>query len=251
VTNVPYACGARTDAGLVRPGNEDRFVVLAERGIFIVADGMGGHAAGELASEMAVRITCDAMGSLLGLSDEDACQRVRAAIQAANEAIFQRTVAEWDKQGMGTTATVLVLLEGRYVIGQVGDSRAYLLRDGRLLQLTRDHSYVQELMEAGLITPAQARTHRYSRAITRYIGESREVVPDIYCGALEEDDVLLLASDGLTEMVDEEQLVRILSSDAEPQRWVDRMIAEANERGGLDNITAVVVRSSPGRAAAR
>jgi serine/threonine protein phosphatase PrpC len=251
VTTVPYACGARTDAGLVRPGNEDRFVVLAERGIFIVADGMGGHAAGELASEMAVRITCDAMGSLLGLSDEEACQRVRAAIQAANEAIFQRTVAEWDKQGMGTTATVLVLLEGRYVIGQVGDSRAYLLRDGRLLQLTRDHSYVQELMDAGLITPAQARTHRYSRAITRYIGESREVVPDIYCGALEEDDVLLLASDGLTEMVDEEQLVRILSSDAEPQRWVDRMIAEANERGGLDNITAVVVRSSPGRAAAR
>ena len=245
---MDYTCGARTDAGLVRPGNEDHFVVLSERGIFIVADGMGGHAAGELASEMAVRITCHAMGSLLGLSDEEAGDRMRTAIQAANDAIFERTVAEWDKQGMGTTATVLVLLERRYLIGHVGDSRAYLLRDGRLRQLTKDHSYVQELVDAGLITPAQARSHRYKCALTRYVGESREVVPDIYLGSLEEGDILLLASDGLTEMLEDEQLVRILSSDGEPQQWVDRMIAEANRRGGLDNVTAVVVRSSPAEA---
>jgi len=245
---VPYTYGARTDTGLVRRGNEDHFVVLAERGIFIVADGMGGHAAGELASEMAVRITCEALGSLQGLSDEEMCRRMRGAIQAANDAIFERTVAEWDKQGMGTTATVLVVLGGRYVIGQVGDSRAYLLRQGRLLQLTKDHSYVQELMDAGLITPAQARTHRYSRAITRYVGESPEITPDLYCGALVEGDVLLLASDGLTEMLEDEQLVRILSSHGEPQRCADRLIEEANARGGLDNITAVVVRSLPARA---
>jgi protein phosphatase len=137
---------------------------------------------------------------------------------------------------------VLVLLEHRYVIGQVGDSRAYLLRHGRLLQLTKDHSYVQELVDAGLITPAQARTHRYSRAITRYIGEGREVVPDIYCGRLEDGDVMLLASDGLTEMVEEGDLARILCSDEEPQQCVDRLIAEANAHGGLDNITAIVVR---------
>ncbi|HET8833827.1 MAG TPA: Stp1/IreP family PP2C-type Ser/Thr phosphatase [Gemmatimonadales bacterium] len=238
-----YTCGARTDVGLVRPGNEDHFLVLAERGLFIVADGMGGHAAGELASEMAVRITCNAMGALGGLSAEDVCVRMRMAMQAANEAVFERTESEWDKRGMGTTATVLVLLEDGYVIGQVGDSRAYLFRRGSLLQLTRDHSYVQELMDAGLITPAQARTHRYSRAITRYIGEGREVVPDIYAGALEPDDVLLLASDGLTEMVEEEELVRILCSEGEPQRCVDQLIAEANARGGVDNITAVVVRA--------
>ena len=238
-----YTCGARTDAGLVRPGNEDHFAVLSERGIFIVADGMGGHAAGELASEMAVRIASQAMGSLRGLSDQEAGDRLRTAIQAANDAIFERTVAERDKQGMGTTATVLVLLEGRYVIGQVGDSRAYLLRDGRLLQLTRDHSYVQELVDAGLLTPAEARNHRYKCAITRYVGESREVEPDIYFGSLVEGDVMLLASDGLTEMLEDEELVRILSSEGEPQGWVDRMIDEANARGGLDNITAVVVRN--------
>jgi protein phosphatase len=239
---VHYTCGARTDAGLVRPGNEDHFVVLVERGIFIVADGMGGHAAGELASEMAVRITCHAMGSVQGLSDEEVRARMRTAIQAANDAVFERTESDWDKRGMGTTATVLVLLEHRYVIGQVGDSRAYLLRHGRLLQLTKDHSYVQELVDAGLITPAQARTHRYSRAITRYIGEGREVVPDIYCGRLEDGDVMLLASDGLTEMVEEGELARILCADGEPQRCVDRLIAEANAHGGLDNITAIVVR---------
>jgi protein phosphatase len=241
---VHYTCGARTDAGLVRPGNEDHFAVLAERGIFIVADGMGGHAAGELASEMAVRITCQAMGSVRGLSDEAARERMRAAIQAANDAVFERTESDWDKRGMGTTTTVLVLLEDRYVIGQVGDSRAYLLRRGRLLQLTKDHSYVQELMDAGLITPAQARTHRYSRAITRYIGEGREVAPDIYCGLLEDGDVMLLASDGLTEMVEEGDLARILCSGGEPQQCVDRLIAEANAHGGLDNITAIVVRPS-------
>ena len=238
-----YTCGAGTDTGRVRPGNEDHFVVLAERGIFIVADGMGGHAAGELASEMAVRITCQAMGSLKGLSDQEAGDRIRTAIQAANLAIFERTAAEGDKQGMGTTATVLALLEGRYVIGQVGDSRAYLLRNGRLIQLTRDHSYVQELVDAGLLKPADARNHRYKCAITRYVGESSELEPDIYCGSVEEGDVILLASDGLTEMLEDEQLVRILTSDLEPQRCVDRLIAEANARGGPDNITAIVVRS--------
>ncbi len=125
-------------------GQRDNYLMLSERGIFMVADGMGGHAAGEVASEMAVRITSHAIGSLRGLSDEEASGRMRTAIRAANDAIFERTLSEHDKRGMGTTATVLVLLKGRYLIGQVGDSRAYLLRDGQFLQLTKDHSYVQE-----------------------------------------------------------------------------------------------------------
>jgi PPM family protein phosphatase len=238
-----FTCAARTDAGLVRSGNEDHYAMLSERGIFIVADGMGGHAAGEVASEMAVRITSHAIGSLRGMSDEEASDRVRTAIQAANDAIFERTVSEGDKQGMGTTATVLVLREGRYLIGQVGDSRAYLLRDGQLLQLTKDHTYVQELVDAGLITADQARVHPCSGIITRCLGGSREMVPDIYFGSLEQGDILLLASDGLTGMLEDDQLIRILSSDGEPRHWVDRMITEANRRGGRDNITAIVVRT--------
>jgi serine/threonine protein phosphatase PrpC len=240
---VHLACAARTDVGIVRSGNEDNYLMLSECGIFIVADGMGGHAAGEVASEMAVRITSHALGSPHGLSDEEASDRMRTAIRAANDAIFQRTLSEHDKRGMGTTATVLVLLRGRYLIGQVGDSRAYLLRDGQFLQLTKDHSYVQEAVDAGLLTPDQARVHPYRGIITRCIGASGEVLPDIYFGSLEQGDIILLASDGLTAMLEDEQLIRILRSDGEPQHWVDRMITEANRRGGLDNITAIVVRA--------
>jgi PPM family protein phosphatase len=143
-----------------------------------------------------------------------------------------------------TTVTVLILLEGRrYLIGQVGDSRAYLLRDRQFVQRTKDHSYVQELVDAGLLTPEQARVHGYSGLITRCVGASREVVPDIHLGSVELGDIILLASDGLTGMLEDEQLTRILRSDGEPQHWVDRMITEANRRGGRDNITAIVVRT--------
>jgi PPM family protein phosphatase len=237
-----FTCAARTDVGIVRSGNEDNYLMLADRGVFIVADGMGGHAAGEVASEMAVRITSSEIGSLRGLSDAEASDRLRSVIWAVNDAIFERTLSEHDKRGMGTTATVLVLMPRRYLIGQVGDSRAYLLRNGQLLQLTKDHSYVQEQVDAGLLTPDQARVHPYSNVITRCVGAGIDVVPDIYFGTLEKGDVLLLASDGLTGMLEDEQLLEILRSDGSPQIWVDRMVAEANRRGGLDNITAILIR---------
>ncbi len=237
-----FTCAARTDVGIVRSGNEDNYLMLSDRGIFIVADGMGGHAAGEVASEMAVRIISRELGSLRGQTDEQVGERLRQSIRAANEAIFGRTLAEHDKRGMGTTVTVLTLLPNRYLIGQVGDSRAYLLRDGRLLQLTKDHSYVQEQVDAGLLTPDQARVHPYSNVITRCVGAGMDVTPDIYFGNLQNGDLVLLASDGLTGMLEDEQLLKILQSEGGPQKWVDRMISEANRRGGLDNITAIVVR---------
>ncbi len=240
--DMRFTCAARTDAGIVRPGNEDSYLMLAGRGVFIVADGVGGHAAGEVASEMAVRVTSREIGTLRGLSEAEASDRMRAAIRAANRAIFERTLSERDKCGMGTTATVLVLLPRRYLIGQVGDSRVYLLRNGELLQLTKDHSFAQELVDAGLLTPDQARVHPYNNVITRCVGASGDVVPDVYSGTPKEGDILLLASDGLTEMLEDEQLSRILGSYGEPRHWVDRMITEANHRGGLDNITAIVVR---------
>lgn len=216
--------------------------MLAERGLFIVADGMGGHAAGEVASDMAVRLIARELGSLRGLSDDEAAERMTHAIRTANDAIFARTLAEHDKRGMGTTATVMTLLPRRYLIGQVGDSRAYLLREGRLTQLTKDHSYVQEQVDAGLLTPEQARVHPYSNVITRCVGANVDVEPDIYFGNLLEGDVILLASDGLTGMLEDAQLEKILRVEGGPERWVDKMINEANRRGGLDNITAIAVR---------
>src|SRR5207248_2743637 len=126
-----------------------------------------GHAAGEVASEMAVRFVARELGSLKSLSDDQVADRMRTAIRAANGAIFQRTLTEHDKRGMGTTVTAVVLYDTRFLIGQVGDSRAYLYRDQKLMQLTKDHSYVQEQVDAGYLTPEQARSHPYSNVITR------------------------------------------------------------------------------------
>ncbi|HEX9705993.1 MAG TPA: Stp1/IreP family PP2C-type Ser/Thr phosphatase [Gemmatimonadales bacterium] len=232
----------RTDVGVIRSGNEDNYLMVPDRGIFVVADGMGGHAAGEVASEMAVRHIARELGSLKGLGDEQVADRMRAAIRAANGAIFQRTLTEHDKRGMGTTVTALVLYEGRYLIGQVGDSRAYLLRDGKLAQVTKDHSYVQEQVDAGYLTPEQARSHPYSNVITRCVGANSEVLPDVYVGSVRQSDVLLLASDGLTGMLEDYQLAEVLERGEMPQNMVDALIAEANRHGGLDNITAIVVR---------
>ena len=216
--------------------------MIPDRGIFIVADGMGGHAAGEVASEMAVRGISRDLGSLKEASLDESVARMTSAIRAANAAVFERTLIEHDKRGMGTTATVLVLQGNRYLIGHVGDSRGYLLRDGVLHQLTKDHSYVQEQVDAGYLTPEQARTHPYSNVITRCVGASGDVVPDVFSGTCRPGDVFLLASDGLTGMVEDDALAAILMTPAAPERWVERMVAEANRRGGLDNITAIIVR---------
>jgi len=239
---VHITCAGRTDVGVIRSGNEDNYIVVPDRGIFVVADGMGGHAAGEVASEMAVRYVARELGSLRGLGDEQVADRMRTAIRGANGAIFQRTLTEPDKRGMGTTVTALVLYDARFLIGQVGDSRAYLLRDGKLVQLTKDHSYVQEPVDAGYRTPDQARTHPDSNVITRCVSANGDVIPDVYAGALKPMDLFLLASDGLTGMVEDPDLVQVLKSGRTPQEQVDALISEANRHGGLDNITAVVVR---------
>jgi len=235
---------ARTDVGMIRSGNEDNFTVdaSATRGIFIVADGMGGHAAGEVASEMAVRIVQRELSPVRDLDSEDVVQMVATALKRANRAIHDRTLTETDKQGMGTTVSALLLAGTRYLIGQVGDSRVYLFRDGSLTQLTKDHSYVQEQVDAGFLTPEQARYHPYSNVITRCVGAGQDVEPDIYRGEVRPGDLFLVASDGLTGMVEDRRLAQLLGSRAEPERKVQSLISEANGRGGLDNITAILVQ---------
>jgi protein phosphatase len=228
--------------GIIRSGNEDNYLMLPEQGMFIVADGMGGHAAGEVASEMAVQTIARGLRGVVGKSESEATQLMRRAIYESNSAIFQRTVDEPEKRGMGTTATAMVINGPRYVVGQVGDSRAYLLRDSKLAQVTKDHSYVQEQVDAGYLTPEQARTHPYSNVITRCVGANSDVVPDIYVGTLKTDDLFLLASDGLTGMLEDHELLSILAADSAPAVLVDALVTEANRRGGLDNITVIVIR---------
>lgn len=235
---------ARTDVGMIRSGNEDNFTVDSSesRGIFIVADGMGGHAAGEVASEMAVQIVQRELSGVSNLDGDDVVKVVAESLRHANRAIHDRTLTEVDKQGMGTTVSALVISGTRYLIGQVGDSRVYLLRDGHFVQVTKDHSYVQEQVDAGFLTPEQARYHPYSNVITRCVGAGQDVEPDIYRGDVRAGDLFLVASDGLTGMVDDRRLAQLLGSRAEPERKVQSLIAEANGRGGLDNITAIVVQ---------
>jgi len=240
---------ARTDVGMIRSGNEDTYAVnvppSGDRGLFVVADGMGGHAAGEVASEMAVQTLERELAGLKDLDDRSSSERVMDALRMANRNIHDRTITEVDKQGMGTTASVLIVSGMRYMIGQVGDSRVYLLRDGALQQLTKDHSYVQEQVDAGFLTPEQARYHPYSNVITRCVGASPDVQPDVYQGEVRVGDLFLVASDGLTGMVDDRRLQMLLMSRSVPERKVHSLIAEANGRGGLDNITAIVVEIKP------
>jgi protein phosphatase len=237
-----FSCVARTDVGVVRSGNEDTYLMASDRGLFVVADGMGGHAAGEVASDMATTLIAEAFKPVRGMSDDELMAQLVGAIRLANSAIYDRTMHEQDKRGMGTTVTVMTLLPRRYLIGQVGDSRAYILRGDTLTQLTKDHSYVQEQVDAGRLSPDEARVHPYANVITRCVGSSGDVSPDIYIGTLEPGDLILLASDGLTGMLEDDDLQAIMREPLELEAMVDRLIAEANRRGGLDNITTILVR---------
>ncbi len=241
------AVAARTDVGRIRKGNEDTLHASANsyRGLFIVADGMGGHAAGEVASEMSVEVVSRGLAELNSLDGGDAQSRVGDALRDANRAVYERTRSERDKLGMGSTVSALLLSDTRFIVGHVGDSRIYLVREGRMEQLTRDHSLVQEQVDAGLITAEQARRHPQSNVITRCIGMANEIEPDVFDGEARVGDSFLLASDGLTGMVDDRRIEQLLTSRATPARIVDALIAEANNNGGNDNITAVVVRVLP------
>lgn len=240
---VSFTSAGRTDTGVSRPHNEDGLFMAPDRGIFVVADGMGGHVAGAVASAMAVELVSRGLGSLRALDDAQAAERMRRAIQAANGAILRRTVAEPDKRGMGTTVTALALYGARYIVGHVGDSRAYLLRDGRLVRITTDHSVVQLLVDAGHLSPEDARSHHFRNVITRAVGTGPNVVPDIHVGGpVRPGDVFLLASDGLTSVLDDERLASMMSPAGEPGTQVDALVDLANRGGGRDNVTVVIVR---------
>ena len=191
---------------------------------------------------MAVEMVSHELADLNDLRNPDSFQRVARALRAANRAVFERTRTERDKLGMGSTVSALLLSENRYLVGHVGDSRIYIVRDGQMRQLTKDHSLVQEQVDAGLLTPEQARRHPQSNVITRCIGMADDIDPDVFDGEARVGDSFLLASDGLTGMVEDRRIQQLLLSRAKPERIVDALIQEANINGGNDNITAVVVR---------
>ncbi len=218
----------------------------ADLGFFALADGMGGHAAGEVASQMAVdRLTEDFLAAGSDQLSAAALEQVLVAgTEAANLAIIERSEREPDKAGMGTTLTALALVarERAYRITHVGDSRAYRLRAHTLVQLTTDHTWVQQQVQLGRLTPNLARRHPFANIVTRALGIRAELDVDVVRGELQPGDVFLLCSDGLTGMLAEADIAGILAGTPEPEEAVRELVDAANRAGGYDNITAVVVR---------
>jgi protein phosphatase len=219
--------------GRVREHNEDSLLVKSP--LFAIADGMGGHAAGEVASELAIRTLDDAQ------IDEVDHEALRRAVIAANRAVIQGAARGLGRPGMGTTLTAAVLEDDELLIAQVGDSRAYLLHDRHLQQVTRDHSLVEELVAGGQITAAEARVHPNRSVITRALGSDGAMQPDMYELKTHSGDRLLLCSDGLSALLTSETLREVLLHNPDPQQAADALVEAANEAGGFDNITVIVV----------
>jgi PPM family protein phosphatase len=225
----------RTDPGRQRRDNEDSAFVRAP--LFVVADGMGGAQAGEVASRIAIEAFERSLPET-GTPEARLADRVREA----NRQIYERSLEERDRAGMGTTLTAAYLDDARVTIAHVGDSRAYLFRDGSLRRLTQDHSLVEELVKQGKLTEEEAAEHPQRSIITRALGPEPEVEVDTLTVDVEPNDLLLLCSDGLTTMVSEERIAEILASAESLDRIAQELIDEANREGGRDNITVILLR---------
>lgn len=241
---------ARTDVGRVRQNNEDAVAVDAARRLLVLADGMGGYNAGEVASAMAIEHIGDELGRWVDAASPDTSDsEVRSAMEhcvdVANRAIFEAANTQPECAGMGTTVVLALVWGGaRLLVGHVGDSRAYRWRGGELTQLTRDHSLLQEQLDAGLITPAEAALSGYRSLVTRALGVEDTVLLDTKALDLLAGDTILLCSDGLTEMADDGEIASILGSGAELERQATDLIELANAHGGRDNISVALLRVS-------
>jgi serine/threonine protein phosphatase PrpC len=237
------AAGA-THVGRVRRGNEDTLLVDSDRGIFLVADGMGGHAAGEIASALAAQTVGGTLveGVDRGLNADALAQVMVDAFRTADRAIHAHVAQNPSTQGMGTTVTAFLLCaDGTYRLGHIGDSRAYLMRGGQLAQVTTDHTLVQREVSEGRLTASGARRHRLSHILTRALGAEPSDEPDMLAGQLHPGDILLLCTDGLTGMLTDRMIAKVLPLDIRLEDRVAELIRQANERGGRDNVTAVMV----------
>lgn len=229
---APTTFGSRTDVGCVRDHNEDSLVVAPP--LYVVCDGMGGHAAGEVASEIAVRVIENRAPQHADVEE------LGRAVEEANLAIIRAAREGRGREGMGTTCTAAILEGERLVIAQVGDSRAYLLSKGRLQQLTRDHSLMADLIEAGHITKEEAKVHPQRSVITRALGSDPRMLPDLFELDVNPGDRLLICSDGLTTMLSDEEIAQLLARTADPQLCARQLVNAAIAAGGYDNVTVIV-----------
>ncbi len=225
--------GSRTDTGEIREHNEDS--LLVKDPLFVIADGMGGHAAGEVASELAVKAFEKAEIDSLDINT------LKRAVAEANIAILRGAQAGLGRMGMGTTLTAAVIEKDSVLVAQVGDSRAYIMQNGELRQVTRDHSLVEELLSSGQITEEEAVNHPNRSVITRALGIDNNIQADTYELRLHDGDRMLLCSDGLNTMLDDEEIESVLLKNPDPQAAADALVEAAKVAGGFDNITVIVI----------
>lgn len=243
-----------THVGRQRQHNEDTFLVENNAHLFLVADGMGGHAAGEIASRIAV----DSISEFILHTKEDdgtwphaydehykrSTNRLMAAVRMANTRVLEAMRKDARLRGMGTTVVACLAEEGVVSVAHVGDSRAYMIREGKITRVTNDHSWVFEQVQAGMLTEAEAEKHPLRNVITRALGGALQVAPDASEIEAQAGDVFLLCSDGLTGMVPEDEILRLVtSSNGDLEKACQVLIDAANERGGLDNITAILLKT--------
>ena len=238
-----------TDRGMVRPENEDCIATRPEIGLAVLADGMGGHQAGEVASAMAVDVVTRHYEALLA-SGQNGDDRVREAksvdeaIRQANNAIFEVAQSRPDYTGMGSTIVVAIFYRDHMFVGHVGDSRLYRYRAGQLEQLTEDHSVIQELLNRGLMTAEEARVTIGKNLVTRALGVEADVRPDVAQEDLADGDLFLLCSDGLNDVMSDEEIASYLAgADTDLTETAQNLIDLANSRGGPDNISVILTRS--------
>lgn len=241
----------RTDPGLARENNEDSVTVDEPTRLGILADGMGGYNAGEVASGMATTFIKSELGRWLAQAGRHANAReVRRAMEIcvdnANRSIFNAANSNPQYSGMGTTLVVGVFQDGRLMLGHIGDSRCYRLRSGQLDQITKDHSLLQEQMDAGLITPEQAATSTNKNLVTRALGVEDAVLLEVNEHKVEPADLYLMCSDGLSDMLDDEAIAHILSSDGSLEQKCVQLIDAANANGGRDNISVLLAQANSG-----
>ncbi len=244
---------ARTDTGRKRKGNEDSFIINDEEGLFVVADGMGGHAAGEVASRLAVesieefvRMTGSDREITWPFEIDDSmpldANRLKIALRLANRKVIKFPEERHEYQGMATTVVSMLFSDSTIYIGHVGDSRAYRVRDGHITQLTNDHSWVNEQVVSGVLTSNQARNHPLRNVVTRAVGSRWDLQVDLLTEDAKDGDLYLLCSDGLSTMLDDDEILQILKAASTAEAACERLIERANEAGGEDNITAIVIR---------
>ena len=237
---MEYIAYGKTDVGKKRQNNEDTFFTTDRDGLFLVADGMGGHKSGEVASAMTRDILSQKLASIKGSDSLEA--KIREAFLEANEQVRQKAASGSEFTGMGCTCVLLMLREQEFHMAHVGDSRIYLMRKGNFKQMTRDHSYVEELFIRGLITEEEKKDHPYRNQITRYIGCSQKLEVDITSGPVWNGDTFLLCSDGLSEMVSVNRMKELFEQKSAPKEIGDALIDEALANGGVDNVTAVIAQ---------